>query len=139
MNEYGRHVRDHYRRFLPVRYGQIPDPETHFSILGQQIQDEVLAAETQLTGADPQDESYLAKVGRLNMARLQARELVLTRFVPEPEPDLIEDLDPEDNPAATQMLAWARQDQHEQTEHARNVQEQGDSARLDCLTRPPGL
>ncbi len=127
MNRYGRHVRDHYQRFLPARYASIPDPEAHFSTLGQQIEDEIQAAETQLGGAEPASVSYLTEVGRLNMARKQAEELVLARYVPEPEPDPIEDLDdPEDNPAAAQMLAWSRQDQQDLLSEAQTAQERLD-------------
>ena len=127
MNRYGRHVRDHYRQFLPARYARIEDPEAHFSTLGQQIEDEIQATETQLTGTDPAAGSYLDEVGRLNSARSRAEELVLARFLPEPEPDPIEDLDdPEVNPAATQMLAWSRQDQQDRSSEAQITQQRLD-------------
>lgn len=125
MNRYGQRVKTHYQRFLPTRYAQIPDPETHFSMLGSQIEDEISATEEQMVGSDPAGEDYLIKVGRLNMARMRAEELVLAQFLP--DPGLADDLDdPNDNPAAAQVLAWSRKDQQQRTEQAQAAQQEMD-------------
>ncbi len=125
MNRYGQRVKTHYQRFMPTRYAQISDPETHFSTLGSQIEDEISVTETQMVGSDPVGEDYLTKVGRLNMARMQAEELVMAQFLP--DPGLADDLeDPNDNPAAAQVLAWSRQDQQQRTEQAQAAQQEMD-------------
>ncbi len=47
-----------------------------------------------LAGDDPPAEAYLAKVGRLNMARLQAEEIVLReQILPLPEPGARQDVE----------------------------------------------
>lgn len=87
MNHFGTRAMEHWRRWLPARYDTIPDPEEFFEDLGQQVQTEIAQLSTQLAGEDPAGESYLDKVGRLNMARAQAEEIVLReRVLLEPEP-----------------------------------------------------
>ncbi len=88
MNEYGTMAQRHWKRWLPTRYSQIPDPDKFFATLGEEIQTRVQELSTALAGNDPPKEEYLEKVGRLNMARLNAegqalRELALL----EPESD----------------------------------------------------
>lgn len=90
MNHYGSQAMTHWQRWLPTRYAEIPDPQAYFEDLGQQVQGQIVELSTQLAGEDPPGESYLEKVGRLNMARVQAEELVLREQVllpPEPEVD----------------------------------------------------
>ena len=96
MNRYAQTALTYYQEFLPTRYSQIEDPESFFQDLGQQIQSQVVALTPQIAGADPDRETYLEKVGRLNAAQRQAEEIVLKDLVysqaPENEP---EDLDEE--------------------------------------------
>jgi hypothetical protein len=90
MNQYGAMARAHWARWLPSRYGQISDPDSFFSSLGQEAATRISDLTLQLAGQDQPGEEYLAKVGRLNMARLQAEELVLPELVllpPEPGAD----------------------------------------------------
>jgi hypothetical protein len=82
MNLYGRTALNHWRRWLPNRFRQIEDPQRYFEDLGEEIRDRVAALWPALAGDDPPAEQYLEKVGRLNMARLNAesqamRELAL--------------------------------------------------------------
>lgn len=94
MNKYGSRAMTHWRRWLPTRYAAIPNPEEFFEDLGHQVQAEIVQLSTQLAGEDPRDAGYLDKVGRLNMARTQAEEIVLReRVLLEPEPGA----DPEAN------------------------------------------
>lgn len=85
MNRYGATAQKHWQQFLPQAYTQIRDPQTYFSDLGEQIEDQVIELMWALAGDDPPGEGYLKKVGRLNMARLQAEERVLAEMLPEPE------------------------------------------------------
>jgi hypothetical protein len=89
-NRYGELALQHMERCLPDRYRQIENPDRYFTGLGEEIADQVRELETALAGPGPQDEDWMAKVGRLNMARLMAEERVLAELVylaPEPEPD----------------------------------------------------
>jgi len=95
VNVYGRRAMEHWRRWLPARYATIQDPEAFFSTLGLQAESQVLDLAEQLEGPDLPGEGYLEKVGRLNMARMQAEELVL-REVILLEPEKAETDDDED-------------------------------------------
>jgi hypothetical protein len=95
MNQYGTMARDHWARWLPGRYAHITDPDTFFANLGEEVAQQIGDLMMDLAGDDPPGEGYLAKVGRLNMARLQAEELVLAeRVLLEPEPAASEDHEP---------------------------------------------
>lgn len=81
MNRYGRMAQSHWSRFLPRRYAQIEHPTEFFTRLGLEVEDAVTALTTQIAGSDRPQESYLAKVGRLRMSKLQAEESVLAEQV----------------------------------------------------------
>jgi hypothetical protein len=97
MNHYGSQAMEHWRRWLPSRYGAITNPAEFFEDLGRQVEGQIAELSTQLAGEDPPGESYLDKVGRLNMARTQAEEIVLRELVllaPEPDADMNASEDP---------------------------------------------
>ena len=105
-NRYGALAQRHMREYLPKRYAQISDPDNYFSDLGEAILDQVLEAEVPLQGEAPAGEEWLASVGRRNMARLMAEELVFAEmvFLP-PEMDLQEpDAQPADWVATFPLL-----------------------------------
>jgi hypothetical protein len=81
MNRYGRIAEAHWRRWLPTRYSEISDPSNFFTTLGQEVEEQVETLSLEIAGDDPPGEGYLDKVGRLNMARQQAEEMVLTEQV----------------------------------------------------------
>jgi len=81
VNQYGVMAQNHWRRWLPQRYSRIPDPEAFFAALGEEVMREVLELADGLAGADRPGETYLDKVGRLNMARLNAESQVLRELV----------------------------------------------------------
>jgi len=87
MNHYGTTAQRHWERWLPERYAAIQDPGSFFSTLGEEVARQIADLALDLAGDDPPGEDYLVKVGRLNMARLQAEEIVLREQVllpPEP-------------------------------------------------------
>jgi hypothetical protein len=87
MNQYGVMAREHWARWLPDRYAAISDPDSFFSDLGEEASQRITDLTADLAGSDPVGEDYLAKAGRLNMAKLQAEEIVLPELillVPEP-------------------------------------------------------
>ena len=63
------------------RYATIADPQTFFQELGEQAETQIQELAARLAGPDQPGEEYLQKVGRLNMARLQAEEAILTELV----------------------------------------------------------
>jgi hypothetical protein len=90
MNHYGATAQRHWERWLPERYATIEDPDSFFSTLGEEVARQIADLALDLAGDDPPGEGYLVKVGRLNMARLQAEEIVLREQVllsPEPGAD----------------------------------------------------
>lgn len=102
MNKYGRLAKSHWATTDPSRYASISNPTRFFEELGQQAETEIQELALRLAGPDPPREDYLSKVGRLNMARLQAEEQVLAELIlieapedpeePETGPDLISDV-----------------------------------------------
>ena len=81
MNKYGEIARSHWAKTDPARLAAIEDPETFFQTLGEQAESQIQELTQRLAGPDPPGEEYLTKVGRLNMARLQAEEAVLGELV----------------------------------------------------------
>jgi hypothetical protein len=87
MNQYGAQAKRHWARWLPNRYSQIPDPEAFFTDLGEQVWARVDELSRALAGEDPPGETYMEKLGRLNMARLNAEEAAMKELaLLEPEP-----------------------------------------------------
>ena len=81
MNRYGRQAHQHWTQWRASELSQIPDQETFFSSLGLEVENQIDQLAAQLAGADPFGEQYLAKLGRLRMARLMAEEQVLHETV----------------------------------------------------------
>lgn len=90
MNQYGATAQKHWKRWLPKRYSEINDPEAFFSDLGEEISLRVEELERAIAGKPPPGETFMEKVGRLNMARLNAESAALQEMAllaPEPEAD----------------------------------------------------
>ena len=81
MNKYGAMAERHWRRWLPSRVAAMDDPTSFFSELGERVSERIEDLTMELAGDDPPGELYLDKVGRLNMARLRAEEMVLPETV----------------------------------------------------------
>jgi hypothetical protein len=82
-------VRERYERWLPERLAEIPESErdSFYSTLAEEIAERVQSLELDLRGPDPEDEPFMERVGRFNMARLQAIEMALAELLPAPEPE----------------------------------------------------
>jgi len=85
MNRYGTQAMEHWKKHLSERYSQIEDPDKHFSNLGEEIEEEIESLSLEIAGDDPPNENYLAKLGRLNEARLSAESAILREKLPSPE------------------------------------------------------
>ena len=81
MNKYAKLAMSHWKRTDPDRYETIADPQTFFRDLGEEAETQIQDLAERLAGPDQPGEEYLQKVGRLNMARLQAEEAILTELV----------------------------------------------------------
>jgi hypothetical protein len=94
MNHYAAMAERHWRRWLPSRVAAMDDPSSFFSELGEEAAARIEDLTADLAGDDPPGETYMEKVGRLNMARLRAEEVVLPEAVLlPPEPATEEDGD----------------------------------------------
>jgi len=100
MNKYGRLAKSHWATTDPSRYASIQDPTQFFESLGQQAETEIQELALRLAGPDPAREDYLSKVGRLNMARLQAEEQVLAELILVEAPE-----DPEEPETALDLIS----------------------------------
>src|SRR4029077_19530668 len=88
------------------RYAAIQDPSSFFSVLGDEVAQQIGDLSLDLAGGDPRGEGSLEKVGRLNMARLQAEEIVLKdRVLLDPEPEA----DPDQSDPDQEALPVSRQ------------------------------
>jgi hypothetical protein len=98
MNKYAHLAIRHWQKTDPDRYNAIPasERETFFTELGERAESEIQQLQDQLAGPDPGNETYFEKVGRLNMARLQAEEIVLPDLILIPEPSREKDEEMED-------------------------------------------
>lgn len=89
MNSYGMKARKHWEQWRPMQYSQLENPDNFFSELGEEISQRVAELSQALAGSDRPGEGFLAKVGRLNMARFDAEATVLREMaLLEPEPEI---------------------------------------------------
>ena len=120
MNKYGRLAMSHWEKTDPDRFRSIPasERESFFRELGERAESEIQGLQDALAGPDPADETYLEKVGRLNMARLQAEEQVLGELILIAGPETPEGEDFAENQAPARHLELMRDLQrlHEQEE-----------------------
>lgn len=96
-SSYAAMIRHHYQSFLPKHLAEIPASaqDSYFLNLGEEMADLVESLELSLRGPDPAEENFMTRLGRFNMARLQAQEAARAQFLPAPdsaepeEPNLI--------------------------------------------------
>lgn len=93
MNRYGQLVHDHSRRHRPKAYTEIPDPDSFFEKVGQEIQAEVTARRGEILGRPHPGEDPDAYRLRSYQALTTAEELTLAdHHLRQPEPQT----DPDD-------------------------------------------
>ena len=93
MNEHGRHAMETMKNHDPESFAQIADPETHFSTLGREIQDQIWALSEDLIPPRGQ-ETPLEYVGLVSMAKLRAREIVYQEMIYAGLPQEPEEMEP---------------------------------------------
>lgn len=94
MNEHGRHAMEIMQKHDPQTYAQIEDPETHFSTLGEEIQEQIWDLGEQLM-PNRGEESPLKYIGLVNMAKFRAREQVYQEMIYANLPQEPEEMEPE--------------------------------------------
>ena len=107
MNRYGRQLMRQMQQTDPTRFASVPDPEQHFTMLGEQLAVGIEQLAQSIAGPDRPGETYLEKVGRLNMARLNAEsDLIAEAMIRDPE-------DPEiDQRPADDLTTLANRETH---------------------------
>lgn len=102
MNRYGRMAYDHASQHQPKSFASMADPITHFSRLGEEVENRVTTLRDQLLGSLRPSESLEDYRQRSYQARRQAEEVVLAEMVwTEPEPTT--------HPDDDQVLAYRSQ------------------------------
>jgi hypothetical protein len=85
MNSYGRQAKQHWQQYLPRQYAQIVSPEAFFRQMGETIAQQIEDLTEQIAGPDRPGETFMAKLGRLNMAKQEATIEVMRQTLPQPE------------------------------------------------------
>ena len=86
MNRYGVMAQRHWARWLPRQYAAIGDPESFFTMLGEEAARQIDDLADEFAAETGQDNSYLARVGQLVAARAIAEEVILPqRVLPQAE------------------------------------------------------
>lgn len=93
MNEHGRHAMETMKQHDPQSFAQIADPETHFSNLGREIQEAIVALSAELIPMRGQEEP-MEFIGMVNMAKLRAREMVYQEMIYDSLPQELEEMEP---------------------------------------------
>lgn len=110
MNKYAAMLRQQWEIADPSYVQSLEDPTEHFAQMGEQVQNEILELLPTLEGTDPAGETYLQKVGRLNAARLQAEEVVLTEYQPpSSSSNLTQTEDPDNWASQSEQESWIRE------------------------------
>lgn len=99
MNTYGKFAQNAWKTLAPSQYELIVDPEAWFTNLGVEAENSMDSLQVQIAGHDTPGETYLEKVGRLTVAKMQAEEIVRAEMLtPQPE-DLTEDEEEDEEPS----------------------------------------
>lgn len=84
---YAQLAQKHWAAHRQHQLSLMPDPDVFFAELGREIQERLDLLSLELEGPDVPGEGYLAKVGRLRMARFTAAAQALRELLPPAEQD----------------------------------------------------
>lgn len=87
MNRYGQMAWDHWRKWRPRMLSGIEDPQTYFSTLGQETEQEIDELAHQIAGVDRPGETTAQKTARLREARISAESDLLPLRITLPAED----------------------------------------------------
>ena len=77
MNRFGQQMLQHYQDHRPQELATLTDPQSHFTRLGQQLEQSIEDLARDKAGQAPPQESYLQRVRRLTTARAEAESEVM--------------------------------------------------------------
>ncbi|MEV6404119.1 hypothetical protein AB0M58_14390 [Streptomyces bobili] len=89
MNQHGIDAKAYWKRWLPARYAALPFPDTYFTLLGEQVEQQAGDLWDELVRRDeaPEGETHEERAGRLQLLKEEAVRAVLedlVRLPPEP-------------------------------------------------------
>ena len=106
MNRFGRFALESWRTLAPAALSQIPDPNRHFSELGEEAESQWASLWPQLLDPDSPGEDFFTKAGRVEAAKMQAEEMIRAELLT--PPDELQESDEGDGPGplTEAMQAW---------------------------------
>lgn len=84
MSDYAAIAKTNWMRLAPSQYESLENPEEFFQNLASQAEDQIDQLQLSLEGQDSPFEDFLAKWGRLNAAKQQAEEIVISEVLTPP-------------------------------------------------------
>ncbi|WP_328384360.1 hypothetical protein OHQ88_33400 (plasmid) [Micromonospora zamorensis] len=81
MNRYGAQAMTHWSETMPLRLSDLQDPEAFFTQLGEEVSQAIEELTRRLAGQQPEQETYLQRLQRLNTARQEAESQVIREMV----------------------------------------------------------
>lgn len=103
MNKYGRQAMEFWRTWRPSAYQKIPDPQTYFTNLGEEIEDRAVQVQEALISQLPAQNNYQVRLGQMNMAKMAAEEAAMKELVYLPSDSAEEEEEPSEDPAAAMI------------------------------------
>lgn len=85
MSDYAAIAKTNWMRLAPSQYESLENPEAFFQNLASQAEDQIDQLQLSLEGQDSPSEDFLAKWGRLNAAKQQAEEIVISEVLTPPK------------------------------------------------------
>ena len=106
MNRFGRFALESWQTLAPAALSQIPEPNRHFSELGEEAESQWASLWPQLLDPDMPGEDFFTKAGRVEAAKMQAEEMIRADLLIPPE-DLQEpEVGAGPGPLTEVMQAW---------------------------------
>lgn len=84
MSDYAAIAKTNWMRLAPSQYEALENPEEFFQNLASHAEDQIDQLQLSLEGQDSPSEDFLAKWGRLNAAKQQAEEIVISEVLTPP-------------------------------------------------------
>jgi hypothetical protein len=85
MSDYAAIAKTNWMRLAPSQYEALENPEAFFQNLASHAEDQIDQLQLSLEGQDSPSEDFLAKWGRLNAAKQQAEEIVISEVLTPPK------------------------------------------------------
>lgn len=106
LNRFGKFALEAWSTLAPTALSQIPDPQRHFSALGEQAFSAWVDLWPQLVEPDVPGEDTFAKVGRIEAAKMQAEEMIRAEWLTPAEDQQDDDPGEGPDPMAEVIEAW---------------------------------